>query len=144
MSHGDRAPVAVVDGDRRVLRGGGRGRGKGRREGDRGAVVGDDNRRAVRVGDRLVLGGGTQEVLKGCSSATLASGGGKGRARGEDGRKGTRNCGRWRVGWGASSGQRRERGEVARSSRTIGVRHTRSALLGSKMGGHFGCLTPLF
>jgi hypothetical protein len=49
---------------------------------------GDGALAAVRVGDRPVLGGDTQEALRGGDSVTLASSGGSDRAQGEGGREG--------------------------------------------------------
>jgi hypothetical protein len=60
MSHRDRAPAAVGDGDCR----------------------------AAGVSDRPVLGGGTGEALRGGDNVALASGGGKGPPQGKGGSKG--------------------------------------------------------
>jgi hypothetical protein len=77
----------------------GRARGEGGREGGSRAMVRDGDRRAVRVVDGPVLRGSTREALRDGRSVALASSGGKGRARGEGRREGTRNHGSWRVGW---------------------------------------------
>jgi hypothetical protein len=98
MSHGERAPVAVGDGNHRAagvsdrpvlgggtreaLRGGGKGRaqGEGMIEGDHGDMVG--------VGDGPVLKGGTQKALRGAVAQRLPAVAARGELRAKGGERG--------------------------------------------------------